>query len=912
MNYNTNTEITIDDIIKIFDIDISDKIETDIEKLKYRSDEFINLLNDKELSSNDKKICEEINKLDKEKGSNANSYYYLQRGKFLLKLLPNFQENCIAESVRIHLNKLCQSTNCKSPVPEGKKLSDEEEMELSKEREISFSQSFKLESNYCNLVFLHFYLSYKINPDNENVYFTIYNFLTISGSKVKYTTPKAPYLYLLKLYKTTKNKATMDFAIFWFNNSLHFETRFNSGLLTDKERVNIIFFLENKVLLSLQTNSPLRISIFKWLIHIYFKKGRFKTTIKYYEQYISFIKEINVSQQAFPNFFRSIYLPSINWSRDIIIDLNNHSWELEKERIKQYDGTFFMAAESYYYNCQYHKATIALKNDFNCFVRGNKKRNTNIFPPKMMFEQFLQSINRGEQNSKIQFLPSCKKLFSYSKDDDIDIIEFYDGLILKRSGMSIKELREFRSSVKGEEEGYRLTEGIRGLHGYILAIFCKLNITASVGNDYRDLIIKFRETIAKLVIIDRSIIIYNMKFICNYSENLTNKVFLHFLYDFIFYDIKSFNNKPTLFNSKIHYDHLSKLKKRLNQYVIKNSSDINIKYKILKEIATHSEQMYPSGSLIIYDNPYEENDFSNLKKSLCDNDRYILSEFCNYYEAKMHEIEFKKKLEAEKKIVEEREKTIQDLAHSIKNLIASAVIDPLELLKVEGYNKQTIVDALKGANLLRQMVNSLNLSHSGSHENFIYDLNHITSKDLSLYQIIEYGLKSAISNMFDGKYFNKYYSNYFNTNNYNEAKIEFNNSNTIKDFIEFSKKYMFEIEFELDLKAKQIFIGNTNGSCMKSIILFQEILLNAVKYVSLLEKEKRKISVKLTSKNNNYLLFEVSNTYSSASQEKDSQLGKSIILNFIKNLNPDIKDFTDIYKNINPNLFDLSFKIKLI
>ncbi|MDW7679796.1 MAG: tetratricopeptide repeat protein [bacterium] len=114
--------------------------------------------------------------------------------------------------------------------------------------------------------------------------------------------------------------------------------------------------------------------------------------------------------------------------------------------------------------------------------------------------------------------------------------------------------------------------------------------------------------------------------------------------------------------------------------------------------------------------------------------------------------------------IEERNKIIADLSHSIKNLI-STVIDPLDNLRDEQEFKPHVIEnALKGANLIREIVNGINLSFKGSIDDFYYDAKNNAGKDsVDFSTIIFESLTYSINNMFDGKYFSTFVRQYFPT-----------------------------------------------------------------------------------------------------------------------------------------------------
>lgn len=264
------------------------------------------------------------------------------------------------------------------------------------------------------------------------------------------------------------------------------------------------------------------------------------------------------------------------------------------------------------------------------------------------------------------------------------------------------------------------------------------------------------------------------------------------------------------------------------------------------------------------------------------------------------EIIIKKEREKALALVDERNKIIADLSHSIKNLI-STVIDPLENLKQEKVVKSAVIrNALRGANLVREIVNAMNLSSKGSIEDFYYDSRHNTGKGkMDLEAIINESLIYSIGNMFDGKYFSNFVRKYFPTKNvFEEAKSQWtqiSQSNETQDIIGFLQRYFFEIALDI-IDGKHYVMGNEKGSAIKLLILFQELILNAVKYSVFVRKEKRIIHIKFDH-NLREISIRVENRYKEKAKAKTSGIGHVIVENFAKLLNtaPIIKKDGDIY-----------------
>lgn len=242
--------------------------------------------------------------------------------------------------------------------------------------------------------------------------------------------------------------------------------------------------------------------------------------------------------------------------------------------------------------------------------------------------------------------------------------------------------------------------------------------------------------------------------------------------------------------------------------------------------------------------------------------------------------EKERQLEVEKARAEERKKVIADLSHHIKNLVRS-VIDPLELLREDDQKHQAIIEnALRGVHLIREIVNAMNLSFSGSTEGIIYDFNNPSHDSMQLQDILISGLKNAVSNMFDGKYFKQFGYGYFPDKNiFIEAKqqwqkLDISNIGDLKALLE---QYFFKLN--LKLKNADIPVGNQKSTATKLLIMLQEIMLNAVKYSSFVPRAEREITVSLVVDGSKVSL-EVENTFNPKSAIKSSGLGLTIINNF--------------------------------
>lgn len=279
---------------------------------------------------------------------------------------------------------------------------------------------------------------------------------------------------------------------------------------------------------------------------------------------------------------------------------------------------------------------------------------------------------------------------------------------------------------------------------------------------------------------------------------------------------------------------------------------------------------------------------------------FLYSSINRSLQEKYIELVEKKEQEKAQARVDERNKIIADLSHSIKNLI-STVIDPLETLKQEKEeNIPVIQNAIKGANLIREIVNAMNLSFNGSIDDFYYDAGHNTGKDaISLQYIIVQSLKYSIGHMFDAKYFENFLRKYFPGREiFKEAKDEWtqkSQTNNIEELLPFIQKYFFDINLDIP-NAADFVIGNEKGSAIKFLILLQELIFNAVKYSAFMKKDIRFLNITLAG-NDEQIIIKVENRYKKAVKTKTSGIGLVIIKNFAKLLEtePVIIKGHDIY-----------------
>jgi len=251
--------------------------------------------------------------------------------------------------------------------------------------------------------------------------------------------------------------------------------------------------------------------------------------------------------------------------------------------------------------------------------------------------------------------------------------------------------------------------------------------------------------------------------------------------------------------------------------------------------------------------------------------------------------------------IEERDRILSNLSHSIKNLLIS-VSNPLYNIRQEIPKKANIIDsALRGTSLIREIVNSINMSLSISIDDLIYDIKHPDENAHSLERIINDALIYSIGNMFDFKYFNKFADNYFpkaiSNARYAEIKEAWQGiSDQHPDqLVTFANAYMFDLSCYLE-DAKELIIGDEKSSAVKLMILFQEIIFNAVKYSSYVKREQRCIEIILKLEGD-FIIFSVKNSFRPEIMAKSTGFGKTVIENYVRVLDcePEIQTANSIY-----------------
>lgn len=247
----------------------------------------------------------------------------------------------------------------------------------------------------------------------------------------------------------------------------------------------------------------------------------------------------------------------------------------------------------------------------------------------------------------------------------------------------------------------------------------------------------------------------------------------------------------------------------------------------------------------------------------------------------------------------ERREMMNRLAHNIKGIVSS-ISFPLERMKREVPDKARKLDeAIRGSNLIREMVNTINYSYNTKIDHIKHDIKHAVSESGSIYEILVTSLRDSITNVLYDKHFSQYKDQYFISSEAHNRAIEeweniFNDA-TLTKIDNFSSQHLFNLDCDID-KAKQFRVGNDMGSYLKLSMMFLEIVLNAVKYSAYVPQNDRKISISF-SPSDSHLIFNVSNKFNPEIKAISTGIGQFIIMNYslVLDCKPDILIENGVY-----------------
>ena len=232
----------------------------------------------------------------------------------------------------------------------------------------------------------------------------------------------------------------------------------------------------------------------------------------------------------------------------------------------------------------------------------------------------------------------------------------------------------------------------------------------------------------------------------------------------------------------------------------------------------------------------------------------------------------------------ERQAVLYEMSHHIKNLVVS-VIDPLENMAgtVPDNSKHVLADAINGANMIRQIVFFITNSYRSTVEDFIYDLSNPEDNPQTMESLFESTLRASVANMFDKQTHGKYMRAFFPSKDFfTKAKNDWYATRDLSGVIRFMNDHMnIRTDIALD-PFRSIRIGDAKGSATNLAILFNELIMNMMKALAFVEKDRREFHVNLE-RDGEMILFRFVNTSRSAGTMSHGY-GKTIVTNITKGL----------------------------
>lgn len=285
---------------------------------------------------------------------------------------------------------------------------------------------------------------------------------------------------------------------------------------------------------------------------------------------------------------------------------------------------------------------------------------------------------------------------------------------------------------------------------------------------------------------------------------------------------------------------------------------------------------------------------------------------------------FRKLLETQSKLIksekasiiageraEEKERIMAILAHSIHGLLLSSVLRPMQKMKRKKIDDGMgcIDDALEGLEVLREVVEAVKLSKSGTNADFLADLKNHGETAISIGDIINRAFYATITNMLTDKFSGNCGLEYFPTTDVlheadeNLGNVDRGNKEAL---ISFTKEY-FQMDITLDCpkSVKNLLIGNEFKSASRLTVLFQELFQNAFKNAAYVEPFKRSISL-ILQQNDDELNVTMCNRYNASRERPDTRIGMEIIDGFLRHIGS-----TDFQTSDKENLYTVSFTLNL-
>lgn len=231
---------------------------------------------------------------------------------------------------------------------------------------------------------------------------------------------------------------------------------------------------------------------------------------------------------------------------------------------------------------------------------------------------------------------------------------------------------------------------------------------------------------------------------------------------------------------------------------------------------------------------------------------------------------------------EERQNTLYEMSHHIKNLVVTVTIHLKKLSKmIPEKDQRFLKSAMRGADKIRKLVYLITSSSRLTVDDFLYDLSSPDGSHQTLGSLFEDALRESIETMFDKETHGKYMMAFYPSQDaFEKAEKDWFETNNLADVIAFMKKRMnMKVEFHID-SFKKIVIGETKQSATYMSVLLGELTLNMLKALAFVPGGDRVFSIMLSRKGK-YIRFLFKNSYVSE-MGTGTGYGKTIVENITK------------------------------
>lgn len=226
------------------------------------------------------------------------------------------------------------------------------------------------------------------------------------------------------------------------------------------------------------------------------------------------------------------------------------------------------------------------------------------------------------------------------------------------------------------------------------------------------------------------------------------------------------------------------------------------------------------------------------------------------------------------------------VTHDVRNLLASVrySMEHAMTAKTEEHRNMYISRSIQGVETALQIAGRTLYSNNGDIDMLRRAINHSGPGAITLDGIIHNSLQAVASHAYDLKFFRQLACNYWSDDQelFIKARQEFGESTTDQKLLEHIQKYLFDISIEGD--GLGLKIGDNESVASRLAVLFNELLLNAVKYTSTLERGKRFVRVNI-SYSHGSLAVKIQNSAEEGQRICSNRLGLGSAERLVKALN---------------------------